>query len=327
MKKIIIMALMCVVALGGTFMDGGTTLAQECDVNTVAASISAYLVPYTPGDPAYTGPVYPGDVIRYRTVVSTGAVAPGETACCFHLGQLSITLPDGTAVPLAGFNPGVDDFPTVCEGSPAIYWSTIDYTVNPADVDPDGYVRAYIDYGQTVHAPGQAYGIFLSDPEEPTASASSSRANPLISPDIDIEKTVDFDGDGVYTDYEINSAGETASWRIVVCNTGDTTVYNIVVTDTNGHNFGVPFDLNPGNCTTFTYDMAMYMDTVNTACAEGMDAAGALVGPVCDPAQVSILSHHVPTLSQWGMIGMAILFAALLIWSIRRRWLVSASRR
>ena len=153
---------------------------------------------------------------------------------------------------------------------------------------------------------------------------------PIISadnPEIDIEKTVDFNGDGVYTDSEINSAGETASWRIVVCNTGDTTVYNIVVTDTNGHNFGDPFDLNPGNCTTFTYDMAMYANTVNTACAEGMDEADAPVGPVCDPAQVSILSHHVPTLSQWGMIGMAILFAALLIWSIRRRWLVSASRR
>ena len=138
---------------------------------------------------------------------------------------------------------------------------------------------------------------------------------------------MDFDGDGVYTDSEINSAGETASWKIVVCNIGDATVYSIDVTDTNGNDFGAPFDLNPGNCTTFFYDKVMYIDTVNTACAEGVDEAGALVGPVCDPAQVRIPSHHVPTLSQWGMIGMAILFAALLIWSVRRKWLISASRR
>ena len=34
----------------------------------------------------------------------------------------------------------------------------------------------------------------------------------------------------------------------------------------------------------------------------------------------------VPTLSQWGMIAMGILFAAFLIWSVRRRWVVSADR-
>ena len=34
----------------------------------------------------------------------------------------------------------------------------------------------------------------------------------------------------------------------------------------------------------------------------------------------------VPTLSQWGMIGMAIVLAAFLVWSIRRRWLVSTDK-
>jgi hypothetical protein len=34
----------------------------------------------------------------------------------------------------------------------------------------------------------------------------------------------------------------------------------------------------------------------------------------------------VPTLSQWGMIGMAIVLAAALVWSVRRRWVVSASK-
>jgi hypothetical protein len=34
----------------------------------------------------------------------------------------------------------------------------------------------------------------------------------------------------------------------------------------------------------------------------------------------------VPTLSQWGMIGMAIVLAAALIWTVRRRWVVSTDK-
>ena len=34
----------------------------------------------------------------------------------------------------------------------------------------------------------------------------------------------------------------------------------------------------------------------------------------------------VPTVSQWGMIGMITMFAAVLIWSIRRRWVIGANR-
>ena len=34
----------------------------------------------------------------------------------------------------------------------------------------------------------------------------------------------------------------------------------------------------------------------------------------------------VPTLSQWGMIGMITMFAAFLIWSIRRRWVIGDNK-
>jgi hypothetical protein len=112
----------------------------------------------------------------------------------------------------------------------------------------------------------------------------------VVEPALSIEKTVDFDGDGVYTDSETNTAGETASWKIVVCNTGAAPVYDIVVTDTNGNNFGAPFDLlNNGDCEEFIYDMVMNDDTVNTACAQGIDELGGAVGPVCDPAEVMVL--------------------------------------
>ena len=34
----------------------------------------------------------------------------------------------------------------------------------------------------------------------------------------------------------------------------------------------------------------------------------------------------VPTISQWGMIGMGIVLAAFLVWSVRKRWVVSAGK-
>ncbi len=34
----------------------------------------------------------------------------------------------------------------------------------------------------------------------------------------------------------------------------------------------------------------------------------------------------VPTLSQWGMIGMGILLAALLVWSVRKRRIIGAGK-
>jgi len=35
---------------------------------------------------------------------------------------------------------------------------------------------------------------------------------------------------------------------------------------------------------------------------------------------------HVPTTSEWGMIAMVSALAALLIWSVRRRWVVSTGK-
>jgi hypothetical protein len=35
---------------------------------------------------------------------------------------------------------------------------------------------------------------------------------------------------------------------------------------------------------------------------------------------------HIPTLSQWGMIGMGIILAAALAWSVRRRRVTSADK-
>jgi hypothetical protein len=110
----------------------------------------------------------------------------------------------------------------------------------------------------------------------------------VISPSISIAKTVDFNGDGVYGELETNDAGKNASWKVVVCNIGHDPVYDIVVTDTNGHDFGATFNLTAGECVTFTYNMTMFVDTVNNATAQGKDELGGTVGPVWDTAAVKI---------------------------------------
>ena len=111
----------------------------------------------------------------------------------------------------------------------------------------------------------------------------------VINPDISIEKTVEFDGDSVYTDLEYNDPGAPASWNITVCNTGDDPVYNITVWDTNSHNFGAVFNLTVGECKEFIYTTTNVTDNIiNTAHAQGVDELGNQVGPVQDAAEVRV---------------------------------------
>jgi len=128
-----------------------------------------------------------------------------------------------------------------------------------------------------------------NDSLEDTIDVTTSANSIILRPEISIEKTVDFNGDDVYHDEESNDPGQNASWKVVVCNTGYDPVYNITVTDTNGHSFGAPFNLlTTGACQTFTYNMTIYTDTVNTATAEGVDELSNAVGPVQDDAEVTV---------------------------------------
>jgi uncharacterized repeat protein (TIGR01451 family) len=120
----------------------------------------------------------------------------------------------------------------------------------------------------------------------------------IIHPDISIEKTVDFDGDGIYHDNESYYAGEIASWKIVVTNTGDAPVYDIYVTDDNGATYG-PFTLQSEDSDTYTYDTYPTEDFINEACAVGEDELGGEVGPVCDTAAVYIIHQNIPPVSSF----------------------------
>ncbi|MDY6912359.1 MAG: hypothetical protein SVM79_08400, partial [Chloroflexota bacterium] len=111
----------------------------------------------------------------------------------------------------------------------------------------------------------------------------------VISPSITIEKTVDFDQDGSWTDSESGDAGDTAHWRVVVTNNGPDPLFNVVITDSNGHDFGLPFDLASGVPRQFDYaELNVTADKTNTAFAQGEDELGGTVGPVQDDAAVQI---------------------------------------
>ena len=120
---------------------------------------------------------------------------------------------------------------------------------------------------------------------------SDSATNKLITPKLCIDKTVDCNKDGIYSDVETwYGPSDNASWKVVVWNCGDAPVYNITVTDTNGHNFGGKFDLAVGANQTFTYTTTISATTTNNATAAGTDAIGGTVGPVSDSATNKLIT-------------------------------------
>jgi len=121
----------------------------------------------------------------------------------------------------------------------------------------------------------------------------------VVEPCIEIEKTVDFDGDGVFSDFETGIYGSTATWKIVVTNCGDGPLTNVMVSDTNGGTWG-PFDLAAGESWETTYDETGIMDDkCNTATAQGVDELGGTVGPVNDDACVEAVIPQGCTPGYW----------------------------
>ena len=216
MKKIL--ALVLVVTLVSTGLGLGLALAAEptdCNTNAVGIALSAYK-----GGSPTSGPVYEGDVITYRVTLTLPALVPPEVGCNFYGGQLSVTLPDGTVVQLAGFGAPIPDVPTVSLGSPFAIFSTVDYVVDSADM-VGGVVTAYADYGETIRQPAQINGTFKSDPvEEQSASATTSRSLAVINPDTDVDITAS--ADMIYCDDPV---------ELTICetNTGDDPLTNVYV--------------------------------------------------------------------------------------------------
>jgi uncharacterized repeat protein (TIGR01451 family) len=223
-------------------------------------------------DPLTPNKYYVGDTIHYIVLVGN----PSGNNATNYVDKVEDTLPDGTKVILA-------TNVTQAPGESNNY--TLNYTVDVGDL------KLVAGRWRVMNSLNVEGTDGLGDAINATTSANSI----ILRPAINISKTVDFDGDGVFTDLESNRAGQNATWNITVCNSGYDPVYNITVTDTNGHNFGVAFNLTVGECKTFTYDVAMNVTTTNNATAEGVDELGNPVGPVSDIAEVVVVDAKIST--------------------------------
>jgi hypothetical protein len=122
-------------------------------------------------------------------------------------------------------------------------------------------------------APGDFPVTLLTDPLEQDDVTVDT-----INPDICINKTVDCNNDGVFLDEDMGYANDTAHWKVVVWNCGDSDLTNVTVTDTNGHNFGPAFNLSAVAAPVeFNYDTVVSVNTTNNATVTATDALGGTV--------------------------------------------------
>ncbi len=190
---------------------------------------------------------------------------------------------------------------------------TYDFTVtNEGNVRLTGSVSdtmlTGLDCRFTDLAPGQSHSCHATytvpegagDPLENTATASGTEpylngeatdsatvSTGILHPDVEVVKTASAD---------TVSEGDPVAWTIVVYNRGDTTLYDVTVTDSNGMTFG-PLTLTAddgaddggSDQATWTYETHPTYDTINAATASGTDALYRVVSDE-DQASVAVTS-------------------------------------
>jgi hypothetical protein len=221
---------------------------------------------------------YIGSIIHYQMTV----INPSINTETNTLKNIYDTLPGGSIYWFVkeGVNPPLVQAP----GNSMTY--SLNYTVNAADliVIPDGPNAGR--YGVLNYF--DAHG---SDSKGDPVDVHIGKNSVVLRPAINITKTVDCNDDGVYSKTETTTGpSDDADWKVVVTNTGFDPVYNITVTDTNGHSFGAKFDLAANATKTFTYTTTISATTTNTATAVGKDEIGGTVGPVSDSATNNIIT-------------------------------------
>jgi hypothetical protein len=183
-------------------------LPQPATCNSIGIGISLKSVV---GGSTTLGPVYQGDLITYRVSVS---VPSDQDNCDVIGGQLSVTFPDGTVVPLAGF-PSTPVITQFGDGSPYQIDCPITYPADSADLST-GLLKARADYGATTFEPTQTNGTFLTDPVQVTASATTSNQLAMIAPSTDV---------GISASDNGICAGSTVDLEITEENDGDADLF------------------------------------------------------------------------------------------------------
>lgn len=121
-------------------------------------------------------------------------------------------------------------------------------------------------------------------------SATDSAAVAVVRPALTVSKTVEYtDPDSIFTDLEVGVAGGTATWKVVITNTGDSALTGVSLTDSNGHDFGGAITLAAGEVREFTYGTAVTADVTDTVSVTALDVLGGAVGPHADSAAVDVI--------------------------------------
>ena len=218
--------LMAVIAVGaGAFFSTSPFAFGEEPVGCDAAAvgISVYTTDEE-GNPVAV--VSNGDVVTYRVTLSIPELPAGETACNYLGGTLTVTLPDGSVVTVAGPENPEGGIPVVQSGSPFTA-DSVAYTINQDDAN-NGELTVRANYSG-----GSSLSVAEGE-QAPEASASVSNVLRMTPPSIAIEKI---------TTTPIIFFGQTAGFNITVINTGGYQLTNVTVTDTqiescDGMNFG-----------------------------------------------------------------------------------------
>ena len=254
--------LIAVIAVGvGVFASTGPFAFGEEPVGCDAAAVGISV--YTTDDSGNpVAVVSNGDVVTYRVTLSIPELPAGETACNYLGGTLTITLPDGTQVPVAGTD-DTEAIPTIQVGAPFTAQS-VSYTINQNDaVNGELAVRAN-------YSGGSALSVAEGE-QAPEAAASVSNVLRMTPPSIAIEKI---------TTTPIIFFGQTAGFNITVTNTGGYALSNVTVSDSqvascNGMSFG---NLAVGEEKTGSCSALLDGDITNEALATASVPGGAPVG-------------------------------------------------
>ena len=208
----VILVASIVAVLGAFFISNQFVFGQEappgCNVSSVGLSIVTI-----DSDGNFVSRVANGDEVSYSVRLSIPELREGETACNYSGGQLSVTLPSGDTVDVAGVE-GTDDIPTVSVG--AVYESpAVSYTVNQADAENMVLVV------QATYQNGESHSVGEGEvrPEAEGAISDQIRMRP---PRVEIQIT---------PPTQLVYLGGVADFTITVANTGGFELSTVEIVD------------------------------------------------------------------------------------------------
>jgi uncharacterized repeat protein (TIGR01451 family) len=145
-----------------------------------------------------------------------------------------------------------------------------EYTITEADaVAGGGKVKAAF-----------VYEVKDLESGSPAGNETGAWLDVAAVPSFSIDKVVNFDADPAFNKEETNKPGSIAYWKITFTNTGQSTLYDISITDTNGKTFDLASLAAGGSKTWPVYQTDdVQSDTLNTATAHAHDIFGSAMDP------------------------------------------------